>query len=107
MAEDVRKAELFTIMADGTTDKNRKEIQGLVYRCLSSEGKVEEHCLNVRGIDDRSAKGVFNFIKETLAEFEISFDGLVSQSFDGALVMSGDYNGLQKLFSDLYDRNIL
>ena len=107
IAEDIRKAELFTIMADGTTDKNRKEIQALVCRYLSSEGKVEEHCLNVKGIDDRSAKGVFNFIKETLAEFEISFNGLVSQSFDGASVMSGDYNGLQKLVSDFCDRYIL
>ena len=107
IAEDVRKAELFTIMADGTTDKNRKEIQGLVCRYLSSEGKVEEHCLNVKGIDDRSAKGVFNFIKKTLAEFEISFDDLVSQIFHGAGVMSGDYNGLQKLVSDFCDQYIL
>ena len=81
IAEDVRKAELFTIMPDSTTDKIRKEIQGLICRYLSSEGKVEEHCLNEKGIDDRSAKGVFYFIKEALAEFEISFDGLVLQSF--------------------------
>ena len=58
IAEDIRKAELFTIMADGTTDKNRNEIQGLVCRYLSSKGKVEEHCLNVKGIGDRSAKGI-------------------------------------------------
>ena len=107
IAEDIRKVELVTIMADGTTDKNRKEIQGLVCRYLSSEGKIEEHCLNVKGIDDRSAKGIFNFIKETLAEFEISVDGLVSQSFDGASVMSGNYNGLQRLVSDFCDRYIL
>ncbi len=56
-------------MADSTTDKNRKEIQGFVCHYLSYEGKVEEHCLNVKGIDDHSAKGIFNFIKETLAEF--------------------------------------
>ena len=107
IAEDIRKVELVTIMADGTTDKNRKEIQGLVCRYLSSEGKIEEHCLNVKGINDRSAKGIFNFIKETLAEFEISVDGLVSQSFDGASVMSGNYNGLQRLVSDFCDRYIL
>ena len=37
-------------------------------------------------------KGVFGFIKETLREFEISSDGIVSQSYDGASVMSGEYN---------------
>ena len=65
-------------MVDDTTDKNRKEIQGLVCRYLSSEGKVEEHCLNVKGVDDRSAKGIFNFIKETLAQFKISVHGRVT-----------------------------
>ena len=39
MVEDVRKAELFTIMADGTTDRNRNKIQGLVCRYLSSDKK--------------------------------------------------------------------
>ena len=29
IADDIRKAELFIIMAHGTTDKNGKEIQGL------------------------------------------------------------------------------
>ncbi|CAB4015919.1 zinc finger MYM-type 1 [Paramuricea clavata] len=107
IAEDVRKAELFTIIADGTTDKNRKEIQGIVCRYLSSDGNVKERCINVKGIDDRSAKGIFKFIKEALVQFNISVDGLVSQSFDGASVMSGDYGGLQRLISDFCDRNVL
>lgn len=107
IAEDVRKAQLFTIMADGTTDKNRKEIQGLVCRYLLTDGKVEEHCLSMKGIEDRSAQGIFNFVKDTLGEFQISVDGLVSQSFDGASVMSGDYGGLQKLISDFCDRYVL
>jgi hypothetical protein len=63
----VFKAELFIIMADGTTDKNRKGIQGLVCRYLSDKGKMEEHCLNVKGIDDRSAKGNFQFYQRNLS----------------------------------------
>ena len=66
IAADIRNAKIYTIMADGTTDKNRKEIHTLVCRFLSSEGKIVEHCLNVSGVDDRSAKRVFGFIKETL-----------------------------------------
>ena len=46
---------MYTIMADGTTDKNRKEIQGLVCRYLSSKGDIVEHCVNIKGVDDRSA----------------------------------------------------
>ena len=47
IANDIRNAKLFTIMADGTTDKNRKEIQGLVCRYMSSSGQIEEHCLDI------------------------------------------------------------
>ena len=100
IANDIQNAKLFNIMADGTTDKNRKEIQGLVCRYMSSSGQIEEHCLDIQGIEDRSAKGIFEFIKNTLQDFDISIDGLVSQSFDGASVMSGEYNGLQRLISD-------
>ena len=34
-ASDIRKAELYTIMVDGTTDKNNEEIQGVVVRFFS------------------------------------------------------------------------
>ena len=96
--------ELFTIMADGTTDKNRKETQGLICRHWTSSGKIEEHCLDIKGVDDRSAKGIFQFIKETLAEYDIGTGAIVSQSYDGASVMSGEFNGLQRLISQLCQR---
>ena len=31
-ASDIRKAELYTIIVDGNTDKNKEEIQGVVVR---------------------------------------------------------------------------
>ena len=97
IAADIRNAQLYTIMADGTTDNNRKEIQGFVCR---SKGEIVEHCRNINGADDRRANGVFGFIKKTLKDFEIPVDGIASQSYDGASVMPGGYNGLQALVSD-------
>ena len=58
-------------------------------------------------MEDRTATGIFQFIKSTSAEYDISVDGLVSQSYDGASVVSGDYNGLQRLISDFCGRLIL
>ena len=94
-------------MADGTTDKNRKEVQGLVCRYWSPGGNVKEHCLNIEGVDDRSAKGIFGFIKKTLDKFGIGMDGLVSHSYDGASVMSGDRNGLKILINEECQRYVL
>ena len=58
-------------------------------------------------MEDRIAKGIFRFIKSTLAEYDLSVDGQVFQSYDGASVMSGDYNGLQRLISDFCGRLML
>ena len=58
--------------------------------------QIEEHALNVDG-SGRSATDIFDFVKNTLDECRIGFDGLVSQAYDGASVMSGDKGGLQAL----------
>ena len=107
IATEIRDAGLFTIMADGTTDKNHKEIQGLVFRYKNKDGLVAEHCLEMKNVDDRSAQGIMNFIRDTLAKYKISKDGIVSQSYDGASVMSGSLGGLQKLISDFCDRYVM
>ena len=94
-------------MADGTTDKNRHEIQGLVFRFLSPAGDIIEHCLNIKGIMDRSSQGVLNFITSTLKHLHLPTDGIVSQSYDGASAMSGAHQGLQALLSKFCNRYIL
>ena len=68
-------------MVDGTTDKNMEEFQGVV-------------ALNV-GNSGRSAKEIFEFVRTPLDNLGITFDGLVSQAYDGASVMSGCRGGLQ------------
>ena len=74
-------------MADGTTDKNNEEIQGIVIRFFNSDlGQVEERTLNV-GKSGRSAKEIFEFLRSTLEKTNISFDGMVSQAFAGAIVL--------------------
>lgn len=108
IAMKVRQATLYTIMADGTTDKNKIEVQGLVIRYLcAEEGKVRENCISMEGINDRSAAGILGFIESTLKEFQVSLGGIVSQSYDGASVMSGAHSGLQARINDLCERTIL
>lgn len=108
IAMKVRQAKLYTIMADGTTDKNKIEVQGLVmrYMCVE-EGKVMENCISMEGINDRSAAGILGFIESTLKECQVSLGGMVSQSYDGASVMSGEHSGLQARINYLCERTIL
>ena len=60
------------------------------------EEKIEERTLNI-GKSGRSAKEIFEFVRESLEVLEINFDGLVCQTFDGASVMSGERGGLQAI----------
>ena len=50
--------------------------------------------------------GLLKLLKSTLHEADLSTDGVVSQTYDGASVMSGCSGGLQKLFSKLCDRKV-
>ena len=94
-------------MADGTTDKNHQEIQGIVIHFIDVNScEIEERALNV-GNSGRSAREIFEFIKETLDNSKISLDGMVSQSFDGANVMSGERGGLQAIICEFCNRKVV
>ena len=89
------------------TDKSNEEIQALVVRYLDAVTlEIEERALNIDGTG-RSAKDIFEFVRKTLEDdCGIGFDGLVSQAYDGASVMSGDKGGLQALVNDYCNRII-
>lgn len=48
---------------------------------------------------DRSARALFELLKETLEKFECK-NKLNNQTYDGAAVMARAHNGLQKLVRD-------
>ena len=55
-------------------------------------GGIVEHLIDFKLAEDRSAKGLLGIALSTLVdEHDISFtDGVVSNTFDGASVMSGE-----------------
>lgn len=97
--DNIRDVELYTMIADDTTDKNRNKIQGFACDYFASF-TIEENYLSIKGTNNRSAKEIFSFIKDTLADFKIFKDGLISQSYNGASIISGDYSGLQIFISN-------
>ena len=81
-------AGLFTLMVDGTTDKNGREMEAIALRYFYND-KIEERVIDFVAVDDRSAKGLMDAVQEVLNTWKISWDGIVSNTFDGAYVMSG------------------
>ena len=95
VAERVRKSKQFTIYIDGCTDKNGAEGIGLVMRYIDNF-TICESVLNVGTVQDRSAKGLLEFVEATFEKYGVDKGGAVSQAYDGASVMPGEFNGLKK-----------
>ena len=90
VADEVKAAKYFTIMVDGTTDKSFHGMQRLVVRCFSKEEEcIIEKALDVRP-SGRSSSDIFQFVRTSIEKYGLTFDGLISQAYDGASVMSGD-----------------
>ena len=109
LSAEVKAVEIFTIMADGSTDKNGKEIEGFAVRYIDMEKmEVKEHCIDIVQADDRSASGIMSLLLESARKIEVNLEGgVVSQSYDGASVMSVHKSGLQALLNSHLGRLII
>ena len=87
-------------MADGSSDKCLREIEGIVVRYINQDKKIEEHAIDVVKVNHRSAKWLLELLQETLSKNDIDCGGIVSQCYNGASLISGVKGGLQKLLSD-------
>ena len=107
LSERVRKANTFTLMMDGSSDRCWREIEGIVVRYVNDNGNIEEHAIGVEEAVDRSATGLIEIVTKCLRDLGISPDGVVCQCYDGASVMNGHRGGLQQLLSVKCERGIL
>ena len=79
----------------------------VVVRFINEGGKIEEHAIDVVEAHDRSAQGLLELLTTCLTNIGIPLDGIVSQCYDGASVMSGHKGGLQVLLSVKCGRVVL
>ena len=111
ISSEVKAAQIFTIMADGSTDQNGIEIEGFAVRYIDMANmKVKEHDFDVLPATDRSASGLLELLVESAKGEDVGIDlegGVVSQTYDGANVMSGKNAGLQALLSDYVRRLVI
>ena len=98
IAKRVQDSKLYTIMVDGSTNKNGEEVIGLVVRYIHNS-VICENVLNIGTVQDRSTKGLLEFIVATFEKYGVDKGGAVSQAYDGASVMSGKFNGVKVQFS--------
>jgi len=99
---EIKQAEYISVMADETTDVSAQFQLSIIFRYLLSDGTPVERFwgfFNPTGHDAKSLSECIIFNLEKVLE---SPDMLICQSYDGANVMSGRLNGVQKIINNSY-----
>jgi hypothetical protein len=100
ICSEVTESGAYTIMADETRDVSKTEQLSIVLRYVF-QGHVYERFLGFVPLDDLSSAGIAHSITGALSESHIDLNLCVSQSYDGASVMSGRVGGIQAKIKDL------
>ena len=100
VTEEIKSSKFLALQADEATDASHKSQLVIVFRYLIGTIPVERF-IEFVDIKDRSAVGLASTLKTALEPFEAKTK-LVSQTFDGAAVMSGKVSGVQTLMKQDY-----
>ncbi|XP_028394445.1 uncharacterized protein LOC114518638 [Dendronephthya gigantea] len=106
VVEDVKCADMFSVMADTTPDEEHTDRLSVVLRYVSPNGEPRERLLDVTKTEDKTGHGQAQDIISTIKRSGLNTDSLCFQSYDFAAAMSGEFNGAQKHLSDLVGREI-
>ncbi|XP_046391429.1 zinc finger MYM-type protein 1-like [Ischnura elegans] len=94
--EEIRSADFVSVIADETTDVSAKAQMVVVFRSVLKSGLPIERFWTFLNPKHHDAETLFACIKRVLVEvLGEAKNKLISQSYDGTNVMSGQFNGVQ------------
>ena len=97
----IKNAEFIAIQADESTDCSTIQQLVLIIRYIH-DGKIYERFLKFIQPKGYTAEVIAAEIMKELDSLNIDKNKLIGQSYDGAAVMSGSNNGVQKLVRNIY-----
>ncbi|KAL7400042.1 hypothetical protein ABVT39_005680 [Epinephelus coioides] len=90
----------FTLKVDGTKDPTGSENVSIVVREVDKDYKVQERLLSMQTTDKCDAQSLTNVVLNELSNAGLDTNKILSQCYDGASVMSGREEGMQKLIQN-------
>lgn len=101
IVDDAANAGMYALIVDEARDNSCSEQLSVCIRYVSSvTGSVVERFLGFHALTELSAESLSSDILCLLRNIGLSIDKCVAQAYDGASVMSGVKNGVQKLIRD-------
>ena len=96
ICNEVKQATYYSIIVDESRDLAKQEQMSFVVRYFNmSDGKIHERFLAFLQAKCLDAANLSLYIKELVTGFDFDLNKLVSQGYDGASVMSGQFSGVQ------------
>ena len=97
---EINNTNFFSIEVDDTTDITQSSQCSLIVRFVDAKGVIVERFLGFNDVSaDRSSESLYQMLDKILDQFDYQHK-LIGQCYDGASVMSGQLNGLQKKIKD-------
>lgn len=97
---EIKESLFFSVQADDTTDIVEKSQCAISIRYINKLGEIKERFLGFYDVsEDRTADTMYELLVSVLNPFDYK-KKLVGQCYDGAAVMAGSLNGLQKKIKD-------
>ena len=102
ICDSVMSAGAFSLLADESKDVSKNEQMSVVVRYVEvSSGNIHERFLNFVQAISLTAEGLSTLLLKILEENKLDPKQIVSQGYDGATVMSGRCNGVQKRIQEV------
>lgn len=95
----------FTILFDGTKDKNGTECVSIAARFVL-KGKAVESLIFFESTEDVDANAFTQLLLKSLADYGLDSKKILSQCYDGAPVMNGYKSGVAKRLEDELEKTI-
>lgn len=110
IVDAAKELPFFSVLADETRDKQNVEDLAIAIRYVTRNASnslcVNERCISIVDLSDQTANTIATEIVSNLTKAGMHCNRIISQSYDGAAVMSGISGGVQKLLSNTIGRAI-
>ncbi|KAL4130596.1 hypothetical protein QTP88_008017 [Uroleucon formosanum] len=104
--EEVKNAEMYSVLADTTPDITHQDKLATCVRYVDNNGNVKERLLEINECTDKTGFGIAKNIYDTLVRNELNPGFIAFQSDDFASSMSGQFHVAQKELSKLATHHI-
>jgi hypothetical protein len=91
---------LFSVLVDESHDISVKEQMAIVVIFVNKKGEVIERFLGIKHVKDTTSESWKKALVEMVSDHGLVVAKLRGQGYDGASIMRGEFNGLQKLIRD-------